>query len=1091
MNLVLTRNFLAVAFLIFATNLFVFAQKNNPEAVVQKGQGSISIMKISPDGKMLAAASSRDQETYLWDINSAKLIRILPGTKKFVSELSFSRDSKSLVIISEDRRANIWDLAKGLVTLSFNVGYGKGFDFSPDSKFLILSPPNKEGIALLDIEKQTVVKSFGGTGGATFSPDGKMVYTNDEKNVYAWDVKSEQKVFTFQTRDSNFSISPDGKKLAVSSGRTVTVLDAKTGNEIADIVTKGNEVLSFSADGKNLFTKTDNNKIGVWDVSQNSKSKVYLDETKGLIREFDNIREYFSVAATTPDGTNIITGDEDRIKIWSIETGKVLRQFAPGRSEMHQPQISPDGRNIFFAIPDSYVGRPTYLWNTENKRLLKDLNDEKHLEAPKLFFSPDNETLILESGKDGYDNSGFVINGKTLTETQKYPGDFIFFSPNGKTFLSRDDKLTLRDSKNGELIRRFDGSENYEPHRAKFIFDKTGKTLGAFEIGNYSGFHLWETETGKNILKVDLDKWWLQETSGSSVAFNLDAKLFAINTINIRSGNDENSKDTYPILIGKLDSLQTAKSSNDLKKIFTSLGSFETMLFSPDGKTLIVHDDFRGIVEFLNVESGQIVGKITGMPKYSVISLSENGKRLITTGKNFLTDSRPQTEIYEVPNGELALTVRGFSDGNWIAYSPDGYYQASADEVFSRVSWRIGTKVYDFERFYERFFKPDLIRQVFGTAKVQSKPQNNIAKGFAVPPEVKIKTPENVKSTTSEAIALTVQATDQGGGVKDLWLYQNGKRLSEKQRGIVQPKENSATFNVSLLPGKNVFRATAFSNDRTESEPFELIIERKAPAGKSDLYILAVGINVYKNTKYNLNYAGADAQALSLAIEKKGKGIFGKVHKTLLTDNLATREGVERAFEEIADKAKPEDSFVFFYAGHGILVDADTDATKNFYLVPHDVTQITTVGGGELAQKGISSGLLRDWTTQIKAGKQLMMLDACQSGGAIQAFAERGLSEEKAISQLARSAGIVILTASGTEQQATEFKRLGHGVFTYALLQGLNGEADGNPADGIINVSEIENFLNRKVPELTKEYRGTIQYPQRYSRGQDFPIGTN
>jgi WD40 repeat protein len=1091
MKLTFTRNYWLAVCLIFITNLFVFGQKTKPEAVIQKGQGNISIMKISRDGKMLAAASSRDKETYLWDISSAKLIRILPGTKKFVSDISFSSDNKSLVVISEDRIANVWDLTTGLATLSFNVGYGKGIDFSPDSKLLILSPPDKEGIALLDIEKQTVVKTFGGTDGATFSPDGKMIYTNDEKNVYAWDVKSEQKLFSFQTRDSNFSVSPDGKKLAVSSGKTVIVLDAKTGNELVDIVTNGNEVLSFSVDGKNLFTKIANNKIGVWDVSQNSKSKIYLDETKGLIREFDNVREYITVAATTPDGANIITGDEDRIKIWNIETGKVSKQFAPGRSEMHQPQISPDGKNIFFAIPDNYTGRPTYLWDTERKRLLKDLNDEKHLEAPKLFFSPDNEALILEAGKDGYDKSGFVIDSKTLMETKKYPGNFIFFNPNGKTFLSRDDKLTLRDSKNGELIRRFDGSENYEPHRAEFIFDKTGKTLGAFEIGKYSGFHLWETETGKNILKVDLDKWWLQETSGSSVAFNLDAKLFAINTIRVMSGNDSNIKPIYPIVIGKLDLLQTAKSSNDLKKIFTSLGSFETMLFSPDGKTLIVHDDFRGIIEFLNVESGQIVGKITGMPQYSVISLSENGKRLITTGRNSLVDSRPEAKIYEVPNGELALTVRGFSDGNWIAYSPEGYYQASNDEVFSRVSWRVGTKVYDFERFYERFFKPDLIRQVFGSTKVQSKQQNNISKGFAIPPEVKIKTPENVKSTTSETIALTVQATDQGGGIKDLWLYQNGKRLSEKQRGIVQPKDNSVTFNVSLLPGKNIFRATAFSNDQTESEPFELIIERKAPAGKSDLYILAVGINVYKNAKYNLNYAGADAEALSLAIEKKGKGIFGKVYKTLLTDSLATREGVEKAFKEIADKAKPEDSFVFFYAGHGILIDADTDANKNFYLVPHDVTQITTIGGGELAQKGISSGLLRDWTTQIKAGKQLMMLDACQSGGAIQAFAERGLSEEKAISQLARSAGIVILTASGTEQQAVEFKRLGHGVFTYALLQGLNGEADGNPADGIINVSEIETFLDRKVPELTKEYRGTTQYPQRYSRGQDFPIGIN
>ncbi len=102
----------------------------------------------------------------------------------------------------------------------------------------------------------------------------------------------------------------------------------------------------------------------------------------------------------------------------------------------------------------------------------------------------------------------------------------------------------------------------------------------------------------------------------------------------------------------------------------------------------------------------------------------------------------------------------------------------------------------------------------------------------------------------------------------------------------------------------------------------------------------------------------------------------------------------------------------------------------------------------------------------------------------------RGVPEEKAILQLARSVGIIILAATGTEQVAAEFTKLGHGAFTYALLEGLSGKADGGSSpDGKITVKELEAFLNDMVPELTRQYRGTPQFPNSYSRGQDFPLG--
>jgi len=115
-------------------------------------------------------------------------------------------------------------------------------------------------------------------------------------------------------------------------------------------------------------------------------------------------------------------------------------------------------------------------------------------------------------------------------------------------------------------------------------------------------------------------------------------------------------------------------------------------------------------------------------------------------------------------------------------------------------------------------------------------------------------------------------------------------------------------------------------------------------------------------------------------------------------------------------------------------------------------------------------------------------MDACQAGGFEQTFAMRGAVEEKALKQLSRSSGLYLLAATQSEQFATEFASLKHGVFTYAVLKGLQGDADGSPKDGKTTVRELSAFIEDKVPGLTEKHRGSAQYPSIYGRGQDFPI---
>jgi uncharacterized caspase-like protein len=300
-------------------------------------------------------------------------------------------------------------------------------------------------------------------------------------------------------------------------------------------------------------------------------------------------------------------------------------------------------------------------------------------------------------------------------------------------------------------------------------------------------------------------------------------------------------------------------------------------------------------------------------------------------------------------------------------------------------------------------------------------------------------------------------------------------------------------FNVLLTPGTNNFRIIALNKNRTESKPalLTVVFKSRDSAPSADLHVLAIGINKYKNSIYNLNYGRPDAESFIKSLAERGASIFKNIVKKEIYDEQALKPVIEEAIQRIISMAHPEDVFVFYYAGHGVMSAETQTRNADFFLVPHDVTQL--YGREELLkEKGISAAELKEWFKQIPAQKQLVVLDACQAGGAVDTFALRGAAEQKAMAQLARSTGIVILASSGTEQFASEFRKLGHGLFTYALLQALAGQADGgNPPDKKITVKEVEAYINDRVPALTHQYRGSVQYPTSYAVGNDFPLVLN
>jgi len=157
-----------------------------------------------------------------------------------------------------------------------------------------------------------------------------------------------------------------------------------------------------------------------------------------------------------------------------------------------------------------------------------------------------------------------------------------------------------------------------------------------------------------------------------------------------------------------------------------------------------------------------------------------------------------------------------------------------------------------------------------------------------------------------------------------------------------------------------------------------------------------------------------------------------------------------------------------------------------FFFIPSESARLYDLSS--LKKDAIEASALQEKFRNIKALKQLIVMDACQSGASVELLASRGAAEEKAIAQLSRSAGIHVMASAGSEQFAAEFTELGHGIFTYLLIKALQGEADGAPKDGKVTIYELKSYLDDQVPELTRKMKGKPQYPYTFSRGQDFPV---
>jgi hypothetical protein len=290
-----------------------------------------------------------------------------------------------------------------------------------------------------------------------------------------------------------------------------------------------------------------------------------------------------------------------------------------------------------------------------------------------------------------------------------------------------------------------------------------------------------------------------------------------------------------------------------------------------------------------------------------------------------------------------------------------------------------------------------------------------------------------------------------------------------------------------LVPGKNVIEISAIdSAQRSYYASFVLIagggarnrpppLRSESPpvlskfSGKTFAVILGVSRFKFQDAGLNdLKYADSDARAIRDFLLRRDGGGFAQSDMLYMENETATTDLVRAALTRFLPKAGPNDLVFIYIASHG---SPDPFDPRKLYFILHD-TKVADMPKTALGMPELQE--LLDHV--VRANRVVVFIDACHSAGISGPRLVMGrqlVPQENNIinlyaGKLSTETGRAVLTSSDVNEVSQEGPNWGggHGVFTWALLEGLRGAADMNK-DKVVTAGELFNYVSDAVRRET------------------------
>lgn len=683
---------------------------------------------------------------------------------------------------------------------------------------------------------------------------------------------------------------------------------------------------------------------------------------------------------------------------------------------------------------------------------LKTMQEEKYEGLYSLSASPmykiinftKNLVFVPESGKYK------IINRKT----KKVEYESANWSVTAKVEISPDEKYVYT---SGQINKKknFNGTDVDMPTTAIVKIDMLKKEIVRDYAETYYPYDFKTKNAGKLI-----GIWYVKYTTGEEATKGYETKYTEYEA--------ETGKELFSKTLIRTKDIMPFHTTSDNGKYFVLNGPFGDFfkVFDEKGDSIIDLKDLK-----------------ISMP--NCFFIEDLGRLIVTSSINSLAT------FVDLRKKEIIGQLANAKDDNFFLIT-SGLHYLGSKEFIKSIRFKYQSEIFSFEQFDAYLNQPHKVLRAFScsdSALIQAYETAYLKRmrvlGFK--PDTKINFTslpafQTIKMQEEKPgiVKFSLSANKGQNKLSKLEVHNNGTKIFTED--IVAEQSSRYDKNISFETSSGINRFEFILKDEQGIESPRLTrYYNNTSTLQSDLYLVVIASEKFKNNKFDLAYAVKDAT--DMANNMANSKSFNSIKVKKLFNQSFTSDSIKNLNTFFA-KAGVNDVVMVFYAGHGYL-----DNDMNYYF-PTYYTDFNDPKINSVAYKSFENIF-----KEMKPLKKLMFIDACFSGEvdeellvepedktktkkdssravrlAGNSFAQStALEMSKAVfSDLRQNSGATIISSAGGTEAAFEGEKWNNGLFTHCLLNGMtNYKADLN-SDKKITLSELQKFVSEEVYRLSE-----------------------